>query len=78
MKVTALVSFVGFSGGVKVRANEGDVIDMPEGADWLSAGLVEPFEEQKSVRKAPESAAVEPSESAMKPPAKKRKSRKKA
>lgn len=41
MRVVALVSFAG--SGVTVA--RGAVIEMPEGADWLRAGLVAPVEE---------------------------------
>ena len=41
MKVKALKSFVSTIDSVKHRIQEGDVFDLPKGADWLTAGLVE-------------------------------------
>ncbi len=41
MKVKALNSFVGTVNGIKYRVAAGDVLDLPDGADWLRAGLVE-------------------------------------
>jgi hypothetical protein len=41
MKVKALCGFVGTHDGVKYRAQPGDTLDMPRGADWIKAGLVE-------------------------------------
>ena len=41
MRVVALVSFAG--NGITVA--RGAVIEMPEGADWLQAGLVAPVTE---------------------------------
>ena len=41
MKVRALVGFVATIDGVKYRAQAGDELLLPDGADWLRAGLVE-------------------------------------
>ena len=39
MKVTILRSFVGYVGKTKHRCQVGEVVEMPEGADWVRAGL---------------------------------------
>lgn len=45
MKVKALKSFVGRDQrGNKYRVQEGEIITLPEGVDWLSTGLVEAVE----------------------------------
>ena len=68
MKVRALTSF----GGGGVHHGMGDVFELPEGVDWLRAGLVEVVKEE------PESTAVKPAETATKKPAaRKRTTRKK-
>lgn len=41
MKVKALVSFVARVDGQTFRASAGDLLEMPQGVDWDSAGLVE-------------------------------------
>lgn len=41
MMVKALNSFVGSVNGIKYRVAAGDVLELPAGADWLRAGLVE-------------------------------------
>lgn len=41
MRVRAVVSFVSTFGGRNYKANRGDVLEMPAGADWLSSGLVQ-------------------------------------
>lgn len=70
MKVKVIRSFVGHyeeNGQLKsISAGMNDVIDLPEGVDWLRAGFVEPVKEQA------ESAALQPAENAMKPAVKKR------
>lgn len=68
MKVRVLKSF----GGVNFRASSGDIIELPEGVDWLRAGLVEPFIEE------PEAAAIEPAETATMPKPRKRRTTRKA
>lgn len=40
-KALVLKSFVGTLGGITVNAAEGQVIDLPEGTDWVQAGLVQ-------------------------------------
>lgn len=42
MKVQAVVSFAGLVRGVAIAVQAGQVIDLPEGVDWLTAGLVAP------------------------------------
>ena len=44
-----------------ISAGMNDIIDLPEGVDWLRVGLVVPLKE------AAETGALEPSENAMKP-----------
>lgn len=44
MRVHAFKSFVAVVNGRKYRVCEGDVVDMPDGADWIRAGLVEEAE----------------------------------
>jgi hypothetical protein len=44
MRVRALTSFVGRVDGRKYIVKAGDVLTLPEGADWLRAGLVEAAE----------------------------------
>ena len=51
MKVRALIGFVSTIDGVKHRIQEGDEFDLPKGADWLSAGLVELVEGDKPAAK---------------------------
>ena len=74
MKVKVLKSFAGYHGEGADRkfisAGMNDIIELPEGTDWLKAGLVEP------VKGEAESAAVKPAETAAKKPAKKRTRRK--
>lgn len=55
MKVLILRSFAGPGGAFE----EGAVVEMPEGADWIVAGLARPAE--------PESASMEAPEKAVKP-----------
>lgn len=43
MKVEVLIGFVSTIQGVKYRAQAGDVLEMPPGADWVKAGLVSPL-----------------------------------
>lgn len=42
MRVKAIKSFVDGRYG---RHDDGDIFDLPKGADWVAAGLVEPVEE---------------------------------
>jgi hypothetical protein len=48
-KVKVLRSFVAVTPDGKVRASAGDIIDMPDGVDWLPAGFVELVEEEAAV-----------------------------
>lgn len=41
MKVIAKRAFVDTIDGVKYRPEVGETIDMPAGADWIQAGLVD-------------------------------------
>ena len=40
MQVVALKSFVAVVNGASMPVRDGDVVEMPDGADWLRAGLV--------------------------------------
>ena len=64
MRVRALTSFAG--SGVSVGM--GDEFELPEGVDWLRAGLVEVIPEPEQ-----EKAVAEPPEKAVKPRARGRK-----
>jgi len=46
-KVKVLRSFVAIMPDGKVRASTGDIIDMPDDADWLPAGFVELVETEE-------------------------------
>jgi hypothetical protein len=63
MLVRAVKSFGGSKYGHKPA---GSVFELPEGVDWLQAGLVEPVEQEI------ETASVEAPETAVKPKAKRR------
>lgn len=75
VKVKAIKSFVGKGpNGIKYRQEAGDVFDLPEGTDWIKAGLVAPVDRQESVEPGGpaetgelELAATEPAETAVKP-----------
>lgn len=54
MRVIALRSFVAIVNGTKYRVSEGDEVEMPVNADWLTAGLV------VALPDAPQEAAVMP------------------
>lgn len=47
MKVKAIVSFSARVDGRSYSPAEGDVLDMPDGADWLTAGFVVPVAEME-------------------------------
>ena len=64
MKVIALKSFGGTEYG---SYSTGDIFELPEGVDWLKAGLVRPLEVEA------ETATAEPVEKAVKPRARRRK-----
>lgn len=51
MKVIPTVGFTSTIDGTKYRAQEGVAIDMPEGADWVTAGLAVPAKEAKKESK---------------------------
>ncbi len=64
MKVEAVLAFVAWIDGKKYRAQAGDVLEMPAGADWVRVGLAidpsakptkktEPPQDQKSQKPAP-------------------------
>lgn len=63
MRVIALKAFGGTEHG---SFSQGQVFDLPDGVDWLEAGLVRP------VKAEPESATVEAEEKAVKPRTKRR------
>lgn len=83
-KARVLRNFVATVGERKIRANEGVVIDLPPGVDWLRAGFVEEIEqddvgpEATSEPTEPETAAVAPPEAAVLPRGKARKPKAKA
>lgn len=58
MRVKALKGFVATIDGTKYRVQEGDELTLPEGADWLQAGLVAAVkaEAETATVKAPETA----------------------
>jgi hypothetical protein len=45
MRVLALVSFVGMVNGQLLSVKKGAEIEMPDGVDWLTAGMVTPAPE---------------------------------
>lgn len=54
MQVRALVGFVGIVNGQSRAVRAGEVFDLPDGVDWLTAGFVAP------VAPGVETAAVDP------------------
>lgn len=48
MQVQALVSFAAMVGGQSVAVRSGDVVEMPDGADWVLAGLATPLLENET------------------------------
>lgn len=44
MKVRALTTFGGHDGKTHTHHSKGEVFELPDGVDWLRAGLVEPIE----------------------------------
>lgn len=62
MKVIAVHSFVSTIDGVKHRVSAGDEVEMPSGADWLTAGLVMPAKTSDQ-----EAAVMPPQETAAMP-----------
>lgn len=72
MKVRALTTFGGTDAiGNPVHVSAGDIFELPDGVDWLRAGLVVAIEE-------PEAATVEVPERATKAKPKRRVRRKKS
>jgi hypothetical protein len=45
MLVQAMTSFVAIIGGQMMTVRAGEVLELPEGADWLTANLAIPFVE---------------------------------
>lgn len=63
MQVRVLKSFVGHYGPDNkfISAGEGQEFELPEGVDWLKAGLVEPVKDQpEKATKAPAANAARP------------------
>lgn len=60
MQVKARISFVSTIDGKKYRVQAGDELELPDGADWLRAGLV------TAVKAQAETASVKPPETAVK------------
>ena len=58
MKVKALKSFGGINKGGRVHHSAGDIFELPDGVDWLRAGLVEkvPVKRRTATRKPKEKA----------------------
>lgn len=76
MKVKVVRSFSAFVGESMVCGTEGQVLDLPAGADWVRAGLavaLEPETPEETEKRAPETAVVEPADNAALPAGKKRK-----
>jgi hypothetical protein len=73
MKVIALISFVSRIDGQAYRANEGDELEMPKGADWVKAGLAKKKPAARKKAKPKESASVKAPENAMESKAKAKK-----
>lgn len=66
MKVRALKSFGSTEYG---HVSAGSEFELPDGVDWLTAGLVEPVIDE------PEAAVIEPPEKAVKPRVTRRKAK---
>ena len=62
MKVKALKSFGGARSQGRYHYSEGQVFDLPDGADWLKAGLVVAVKEERETAVTPKTAetAVKP------------------
>lgn len=69
MKVKALKGFSAFVGDEMVCVSEGQMVELPKGADWVRAGLAVAVEDDETpaavVKPAPESTSVESSEKAV-------------
>ena len=46
MQVQALVGFAAVVAGQPVAVRAGEVVELPAGADWLTAGLVVPLRDE--------------------------------
>lgn len=73
MQVKIVRSFVDQIAGQKYKMEEGQVVDLPDGANWLDVHFAVPVRGQVM-----ETMTVEPEERAVKPASKKRAARKKA
>lgn len=61
MQVKALKSFGAVINNNFLSVAEGDVVELPEGADWVRAGLVEPIADPVGA----ENASIDPTEKAV-------------
>lgn len=59
MRVKALVSFKGRVGPTSWHVVQGEELELPQGVDWLTAGLVEAVEAEPTTAPAPHLAGVE-------------------
>lgn len=73
IEVVALVSFGALIDGEVVNVEEGQIVVMPEKADWIKAKLVKPVvkEKETATLMPAEKAVVAPAESIRKPKARK-------
>jgi len=79
MKVKVLRSFTAFVGENSVSGSQGQELEMPDGADWVKAGLVEPLEESDAeAEKAEKKAKAEAEKAEKKAKAEAEKAEKKA
>jgi hypothetical protein len=79
MKVKVLRSFTAFVGENSVSGSQDQVLEMPAGADWVRAGLVEPLEESdQEAEKAEKKARAEAEKAEKKARAEAEKAEKKA
>jgi hypothetical protein len=69
MKVRALTTFGGANKTGRIHVSAGDVFELPDGVDWLKAGLVELVDEPLER----ETATAEPVENAAMPKTRRRK-----
>lgn len=67
MRVKVIRAFVAKHDNKRYAGNVGQILEMPEGADWIRAKFVEPVIDAVAA----ETAAIEPTETAAKPKAKK-------
>lgn len=73
MNVLIVKSFVDKIDGQKYRCQEGQEVELPDGANWLDVGFAVVIRGHKH-----ETAAIEPEERAVKPAAKKKTTRARA